>query len=54
MTGKVRSRKAVQTGRSDVLFQVLFALLISTTFLYDVFCSVEALIGGDEALRRRC
>ena len=47
-------RKAVQAGRSDVLFQVLFARLISTTFLYAVFHSVEALIGGDEALRRRC
>ncbi len=54
MTGEVRSRKAVQTGRSDVLFQVIFARLISTTFLYAVVHSVEALIGGGEALRRRC
>ena len=46
--------KAVQTERSDVLFQVIFARLISTTFLYAVFHTIEALIGGGKALRRRC
>ena len=45
---------AIGRGRSDVLFQVIFARSISTTFLYAVFREVEALIGGGEALRRRC
>jgi hypothetical protein len=49
-----KGNEAVQTGGSDVLFQVLFARLISTRFLYNVIHSVEALIGGDDALRRRC
>ena len=46
--------RAASGGRSDVLFQVIFARSISTTFLYAVFREVEALIGGGEALRRRC
>ena len=47
-------RKAAHIRRSDVFFQVIFAQFIFTTFLYAVVREVEALIGGDEALRRRC
>ena len=46
--------KAASGGRSDVLFQVIFAQFIFTTFVYAVVREVAALIGGGEALRRRC